>query len=82
MAQSAMAQRLIYFDLETAGLDPKRHAIIQIAAIAVDVSLQPIEAFEAKVRFNERRANKNSLRKNHYHKGTWAKEAKEERGRN
>ncbi len=78
MAYSAMEHTLIFFDLETAGLDPKRHAIIQIAAIAVDETLAPIEAFEAKVRFNEQKANKNSLRKNHYQKGTWAIEAQEE----
>lgn len=71
--------RLVFFDLETAGLDPKRHAIVQIAAIAVDETLAPLEAFEAKVRFNEKRANKSSLRKNHFHPGVWAKEAQEER---
>ncbi len=37
---------LVLFDLETAGLDPKRHPIIQIAAIAVDENLSPVEAFE------------------------------------
>jgi DNA polymerase III epsilon subunit-like protein len=36
-----------------------------------------VEAFEAKIRFDERRANRNSLRKNHYHPGTWAMEAQE-----
>jgi DNA polymerase III epsilon subunit-like protein len=79
MANWAMdeSQKTIYFDIETAGLDPKRHPIIQIAAIAVDGVGDPVEAFEAKVRFDERRANKNSLRKNHYHPGTWAKEAQE-----
>lgn len=73
-----MEQTLIFFDLETAGLDPKRHAIVQMAAIAVDSTLTPLEAFEAKVQFDERRANKNSLRKNHYHPGLWAKEAQHE----
>ncbi|HZZ26686.1 MAG TPA: 3'-5' exonuclease [Pirellulales bacterium] len=73
----AGARKLIAFDLETAGVDPKRHAIIQIAAVAVDETLEPLEAFEAKLRFDERRANKNSLRKNHYHPGIWAKEGRE-----
>jgi DNA polymerase III epsilon subunit-like protein len=67
----------IFFDLETAGVDPKRHAIIQVAAVAVDESLEPLEAFEAKLRFDPRRANKNSLRKNHYHPGVWAKQGRE-----
>ncbi|HZZ26776.1 MAG TPA: 3'-5' exonuclease [Pirellulales bacterium] len=70
-------RRLVFFDLECAGLDPKRHPIIQIAAIAVDEALEPIEAFEAKLRFDVQRANKNSLRKNHYHPGIWAKEGRE-----
>jgi DNA polymerase III epsilon subunit-like protein len=73
----AGGRRLVFFDLECAGIDPKRHPIIQIAAVAVDESLEPIEAFEAKLRFDERRANKNSLRKNHYHPGIWAKERRE-----
>lgn len=62
-------------DIETGGLEPKRHPIIQLAAIAIDQAFQPLEAFEAKIRFDERKANKNSLRKNHYHPGTWAREA-------
>lgn len=28
--------RLVFIDLETGGLDPQRHPITQIAAIAVD----------------------------------------------
>lgn len=71
------SQRTVYVDIETAGLDPKRHPIIQIAAIAVDDVGDPVEAFEAKIRFDERKANKNSLRKSHYHPGTWANEARE-----
>jgi DNA polymerase III epsilon subunit-like protein len=74
---SDAAQKCIYFDLETGGLNPKRHPIIQLAAIAVDHHLEPVEAFEAKVLFDEREANRNSLRKNHYHRGLWAREARE-----
>jgi DNA polymerase III epsilon subunit-like protein len=40
--------KTVYFDLETAGLDPKRHPIIQIAAIAVDDAREPVKAFEAR----------------------------------
>ena len=79
MANSAMKQRLVFFDLESGGNDPKRHPIIQIAAIAVDEQLEVLEAFEAKVRFEPQRAKANSLRKNHYHPGVWAKEARETR---
>ncbi len=70
-----MDQKLVFVDLETAGTNPDRHPIIQIAAIAADASLAPIEAFEAKVRFSLRTARQTSLRKNHYHPGTWAQEA-------
>jgi DNA polymerase III epsilon subunit-like protein len=72
-----MDQRQVFFDLETGGPDPKRHPIIQIAAIAVDHDLEVIEAFEAKIQFDKQRANAHSLRKNHYHPGIWAREAKD-----
>ena len=72
---SSIAPKLVFFDLETAGLNPKRHPIVQVAAIAVDDDLCPVETFEAKIHFDERRANRNSLRKNHYKRGIWAKVA-------
>ncbi len=72
------ASRLAFFDLETAGLNRKRHPIIQVAAIAVDRTLEPVEAFEAKIQFDHRRANKSSLRKNHFHAGVWARDASDE----
>lgn len=74
-----MKQRLVFFDLETGGPDPKRHPIIQVAAVAVDHHLEVLEAFEAKILFNPRHANTYSLRKKHYHPGTWATEAREPR---
>lgn len=75
MAESAMEQRLIFIDLETGGPDPKRHPIIQLAAVAIDQTGEVLEAFEAKLRFDGKKANAHSLRKNHYHPGVWAKEA-------
>jgi DNA polymerase III epsilon subunit-like protein len=75
MASSVMQLRFVFFDLECGGLNPRRHPIIQIAAIAVDSDLSPVEAFEAKVQFDERDAKRDSLRKNHYNRGRWAKEA-------
>jgi DNA polymerase III epsilon subunit-like protein len=70
---------MIFIDLETAGLDAKRHPIIQIAAVAVDQHLDALEAFEAKIRFDPRKANSQSLRKNHYHPGVWATAARDPR---
>jgi DNA polymerase III epsilon subunit-like protein len=74
-----ISSRLVFFDIETGGLNPRKHPIMQLAAIAVNDQLEPVGAFEAKVRFDERRANRNSLRKNHYSRGLWAREAIEPR---
>jgi DNA polymerase III epsilon subunit-like protein len=71
--------QLVFFDLECAGLNPQWHPLIQIAAIAVDESLNPLESFEVKVRFHRQRAEQNALRKNHYHPGVWAREARSPR---
>lgn len=70
-------QKLVFVDCETAGIDPKRHPIIQVAAVAIDETLEAVEAFEAKIKFDPRRANAQSLRKNHYHPGVWATEARD-----
>lgn len=75
---SGPQQQLVFVDLETGGLDPKRHPIIQLAAVAVDQRLDAVEAFEAKIQFDERKANAHSLRKNHFHRGIWAREAREQ----
>jgi DNA polymerase III epsilon subunit-like protein len=72
-----MNQKLIFIDLEVGGPNPKRHPIIQLAAIAVDERLDVLEAFEAKIRFNPKCANAYSLRKNSYHPGVWAQVARE-----
>lgn len=77
MAESAMKQRLVFFDLETGGLDPKRNPIIQLAAVAVDSHLEVLEGFEAKICFDPKKAAAHALRKNHYHPGRWAAEARE-----
>jgi DNA polymerase III epsilon subunit-like protein len=67
---------LIFFDLETGGRDPQRHAIIQLAAIAVDGhTLAPLEEVELKVQFDERRTTKYALRKNSYSRRLWQEQA-------
>jgi DNA polymerase III epsilon subunit-like protein len=70
---------IVFFDLETGGLNPQRHPIIQLAALAVRQDLEPLEAIELKIRFDESKANKSSLRKNNYQRGLWAREALEPR---
>lgn len=68
-------EKLIFFDLETAGLEPEQHPIIQLAAIAVDSSLCEMETIELKIRFDEAEANPQSLSVNHYSKEQWDQEA-------
>jgi DNA polymerase III epsilon subunit-like protein len=77
MIRRMAERRLVFLDLETGGPDAKRHPITQLAAIAVDANCEPIEAFEAKLRFDKNKANAYSLRKNHYHPGVWAREARD-----
>ncbi len=66
-----MDERLVFCDLETAGLDFTRHPVIQIAAIAIDAELNELETFEVKVRFDQADADPNALKKNNYSKQLW-----------
>ena len=68
-------EKLVFCDLEVAGLDPARHPIIQMAAIAVDSLLGELETFEVKVSFDEAEADPNSLSANHYSKEIWNRDA-------
>jgi DNA polymerase III epsilon subunit-like protein len=74
-----MEQRLVFLDLETGGLNPQRHPILQLAAVAISLAGEVLEAFEVKLKFDPKKANAHSLRKNHYHPGVWAQEAREGR---
>jgi DNA polymerase III epsilon subunit-like protein len=68
-------ERLVFFDLETAGLEPWR-PIIQIAAIAVTSTLRALESFERKIVFDEHDAAPEALQKNHYSRDRWLVEAR------
>ncbi len=70
-------EKNIYVDLETTGLDPQRHPIIQIAAIAVDGHMRELEIIELKVKFDEREATPEALQKNGYNQGLWEREGLE-----
>lgn len=72
-------QRIVFFDLETGGLDPTRHPIIQIAALVVDEDWREIETFQALIQFPERAAEAAALNVNHYDRDRWASEAKPSR---
>lgn len=68
--------RLVFFDLETGGLDPAKHPIIQIAAIAVDEKLQELAEFEAKILFKVENADPQALAINSYNAQEWAAKAR------
>jgi DNA polymerase III epsilon subunit-like protein len=72
------ATRLVFVDIETAGLQVWR-PIIQIAAIAVDGRFRELETFEEKIQFDERQAVKHSLRKRNYSRWRWHAEARRDR---
>jgi DNA polymerase III epsilon subunit-like protein len=63
---------MIIFDLETGGLNLE-HPIIQVAAIAINDSMEEIESFEAKIKFDEASADQKALEINHYDKAVWDK---------
>lgn len=67
--------RIVFFDLETGGLDPAKHPIIQIAAIAVDEQLNELETFERKVDFDMATADPEALAKNSYNREVWDRES-------
>jgi DNA polymerase III epsilon subunit-like protein len=68
-------ERLVFVDLETAGGEPWR-PIIQLAAIAVTSELRELECFEAKLRFDERFADRKTLLGGRYSPEEWRAEAK------
>ncbi|NCC46919.1 MAG: hypothetical protein EOM16_07785, partial [Bacteroidia bacterium] len=53
---------VIFFDLETSGLEPDQHSIIQIAAIDAVSG----DEFTRKVKFRKKLASPEALAVNHY----------------
>lgn len=71
-----MPSEIVFFDLETGGFDPNKHAIVQIAAIAVDAqSLVELETFERKLLFPKSAATEEALEVNSYDPDVWGREA-------
>lgn len=64
---------LVFIDIETGGLDPKRHAVTQIAAIAVDEKLQELETFEAKIVFGTLEGTRAALNRQKYDPAVWVR---------
>lgn len=72
------ADRLVYVDIEACGRQTWR-PIMQIAAIAVDNAYRELEVFEEKIRFDEQQAVQWTLRKRHYSRVRWNREARRDR---
>lgn len=60
----------IYIDTETGGLDPRRHPVIQIAAVAVDGD-GIVEEFERKLQFRGELCDPEALSLNSYDAAVW-----------
>lgn len=79
-------ERLVFFDLETAGLHDivggrvrRTRPLTQIAALAIDGAYRELEALELKVQFDERAADRFALKNRHYDAAVWEREAVEPR---
>lgn len=69
------SERLVFFDVETGGLDPARHPLIQFAAVVVDGDWNEVEALEAKIHFDPATADPSALAVNSYDPDIWASQA-------
>ena len=66
---------VVYFDLETGGIDPDS-PVIQLAAVAIDqCTWRELDSFEKKLLFDESLADPEALALNHYDPDVWRKEA-------
>jgi len=71
--------RVVFFDLETGGLDGTIYPIIQIGAVVIDENLNEIESYERKILFQEKNADPVALQKNHYDRNVWKAEGHDPR---
>lgn len=70
-----IGQRLVFFDLETGGLDPHRHPVTQFAAIAVDDEFSELDSLELKLQFDPKAADPEALKLNGYDPEVWRSDA-------
>lgn len=68
--------KIVVFDLETGGLDPDRHAIIQFAAVATVGLREIVDELEVKILFPASAAEEEALALNSYDPAVWAADAK------
>jgi len=69
--------KIVFFDLETAGLTAA-HPDIQLAAVATE-QYEEVDCFEAKIRFERELADPEALKLNSYDPAVWEREAQDER---
>lgn len=65
----------IYFDFESAGLE-RHHPNIQLGAVAIGPNWEELASFDRKIQFDEKLADPEALKLNHYDNVVWEKEAK------
>lgn len=70
-----MSERIVFFDVETGGLDPLRHPIIQFAAVVLDETWREVEALEMKIAFDISKAEPGALDVNHFDPDVWKRDA-------
>jgi DNA polymerase III epsilon subunit-like protein len=64
--------RLAFFDLETTGLDPARHEIIEMGLVLTDANHKVLDEWEVKVKpLHLERAEPEALRINRYNPADW-----------
>ena len=68
-------KRTVFFDLETGGLTPGVHPIIQFAGVAVDEDFNVLEEFEIKLKFDVAKCSKEALDVNSFDPEVWDKMA-------
>jgi DNA polymerase III epsilon subunit-like protein len=71
-----LANRTVFFDLETGGVKPE-HPNIQLAAVAVEGWVE-VGTFERKIVFDPSMCEPDALAMNHYDHEVWMREAKPE----
>ena len=71
-----MNQTTVFLDIETDRLDPKTANPIQIAMVAVNrATLEEIDSFESKIKFDATQADPDALERNCYDVDIWEREA-------
>lgn len=69
-------ERIVFFDLETLGLNPRKHPIAEIGAVAVSAdTCEVLETFHMRVQFDPREANPRSFSLRKHDPEVWAMSA-------